>query len=306
LASAGRNDRFFFVLPWIPLLLWILIFPFLPSFGAVVYRRVGPKWATATLGIPLALLAVLTESGAASGMWLLQWLAMGPLLMAALVRLKSLERAMAAALGGVLLLQGGLLLAVAVERGKAPWEVVRMGVEASVRRSLEAYAQMGAGPDTVAQLQTAAPALAHVLCTLVPGLVLALDLGLLWWTLLVARRISTLWGGGGGGADNLSAWAMPFPWVWATIAGGLLLLFPGETLPAIGINALMLMGMLHLFQGIGVMATVFRQRRVPHFLRGVLYALIFFQQFLLLGVVAVGLFDVWFDFRRRWAPKARA
>jgi hypothetical protein len=64
------------------------------------------------------------------------------------------------------------------------------------------------------------------------------------------------------------------------------------------------MGAVHFLQGIAVAATVFQRRRVPRVLRGVFYALVFLQQVFLLGVVAIGLFALWFDFRRRWSGAA--
>jgi hypothetical protein len=283
----------------------VVIFPFLPSASATVYRRLGPKWAALTLALPFGLLAVLVEGGLMNGIWLLQWLAIGPILMECLGRIRRLERAVGAALGATLGLQALLLGAAALDLGEAPWTAVRLGVEASVRKSLEVYGQMGLDPEALVQLRATAPALSHVLFTLVPGLVVGLDLFLLWWTLLVTRKVAVLWGGEGSGPEGLSAWAMPFPWVWLTISGGVFMLLPGEIFFALGINLLLVMGTVHLLQGIGVVATLFRQRRVPQFLRGTVYALIFLQQVFLLAVVAIGLFDVWFDFRRRWAPRVQ-
>jgi uncharacterized protein YybS (DUF2232 family) len=89
-----------------------------------------------------------------------------------------------------------------------------------------------------------------------------------------------------------------------TILGGIALLLPGEVLPIVGVNVLMVMGSVHFLQGIAVVSCLFHRRRIPPFFRGAVYAMIFLQQFLLLGVVAIGLFDLWFDFRKRWGSAA--
>jgi uncharacterized protein YybS (DUF2232 family) len=107
--------------------------------------------------------------------------------------------------------------------------------------------------------------------------------------------------------ERLDEWGIPYPWVWVTILGGLLLLVPVEDLGAVGVNLLIFMGSVHFLQGMAVLSNLFRQRRVPPFFRGAVYALVFLQQVLLLVVAAIGLFDLWFDFRKRWgSPTLRA
>jgi len=248
----------------------------------------------------LLLSRLLTEGDGGGWIWLVQWVAMGPIFVEAFARARTLERAMAGAVVAALILQVALISVRALEWGQSPWALLREGIEAAIRRSLQAYGGMGMGPEGVRRLQDAAPAMAHAMATLVPGLFVSMDLLLHWWTLLVNRRVSALWGGPAPGPDSLGAWGIPYPWVWLTILGGILALLPGDIAPAVGINMLLVMGTVHFLQGIAVVSTLFHQRRIRPFFRGAVYTLIFLQQVFLLGVMAIGLFDLWFDFRRRW------
>jgi uncharacterized protein YybS (DUF2232 family) len=271
-----------------------------PALSAGVYHRLGAPLGLVVLGLPLVLSRLLLDAHGGAWMWILQWVAMGPFFVEAFARARSLERAAVGAVVATVLLQGTLLLVKSMEWGQDPWTALTAGIEAAIRTSLRTYGALGMAPDTVSRFQEAAPNMAQAMAVLTPGLFVCMDILLQWWTLLVIRRFPGVWGGPLPGPRNLSKWCMPFPWVWVTIAGGILAILPGEVASAVGINAVLMMGTVHFLQGIAVASDLFRQRRIPSFLRGLFYALVFVQQVFLLGVVAVGLFDIWFDFRRRW------
>jgi uncharacterized protein YybS (DUF2232 family) len=305
-SAGGGIVRFFFVFFWIPFPIRFLIFPFLPTFSAAVYRSVGPARGLMALAAPVGLSHILLDGNEGATIWLIQWVAMGPIFVEAFSRARSLERAMAWAVGSTLLLQVLLLCLRALEWGQTPWEFVKDGIEEAIQRSLQLYAEMGVASDTLMRLRSAAPALARAMSSLVPGLVVALDIILYWWTLILSRKILKALGLERWGPSTLIDWGMPYPWVWITIMGGIMALLPGELLPTVGVNLLMAMGSLHFLQGIGVVASFFQKRSVPAFLRGIFYGLIFLQQAVVLGVAAMGLFDIWFDFRRRWRSTAHS
>lgn len=173
-------------------------------------------------------------------------------------------------------------------------------MEATLQRALGAYAEAGLAPGSLERIREGIPALALAMAWVVPGSVVAMDLLLYWWTLLVQRKALPPLGIQRPGSEALHGWSLPYGWVWVTILGGCLLLVPVEVARWIGVNVLILMGTVHFFQGISVVASFFQRRGVPPFLRGIFYALVFLQHFVLLAVMAIGLFDIWFDFRKRW------
>ena len=61
---------------------------------------------------------------------------------------------------------------------------------------------------------------------------------------------------------------------------------------------------LFFFQGLGIVSFFFERKKVPRFLKILLYSLIALQQLALLAVIGIGLFDMWFDFRKLKKIKA--
>jgi hypothetical protein len=66
----------------------------------------------------------------------------------------------------------------------------------------------------------------------------------------------------------------------------------------VGLNLLALAAVVYFVQGLAITAFYLERLRVPRPLRLVGYALLGAQQYLSLAVAAVGLFDLWIDFRR--------
>jgi uncharacterized protein YybS (DUF2232 family) len=89
-----------------------------------------------------------------------------------------------------------------------------------------------------------------------------------------------------------------------SLEGGFLLFVPSSGLRFLAANVLLVLGTVYLFQGLAIAAFYFEKWKLPRFLRAVIYAFLLLQQFATLGVILVGLFDIWLDFRRlsRKAP----
>ena len=243
--------------------------------------------------------------GASSGwIWVIQWVAMGPIFVVAMNRVRTLDRALAIALLTTLGLQIFLLLIRSVSGGISPWTLVERSIEASIQRAFVVYGEMGLVPEEMTISEGSISNLSRAIALIVPGSIIAVDTLLYWWTLLVQRWVMGLSGIQGPGPKVLRTWGLPYPWVWVTIMGGVLTVLPVGGLGWIGVNLLIVMGTLHFLQGIGVLSTFFHNRDVPAFIRGIFYFLVCFQQVVLLGVIILGMFDIWFDFRKRWAPKS--
>jgi uncharacterized protein YybS (DUF2232 family) len=58
------------------------------------------------------------------------------------------------------------------------------------------------------------------------------------------------------------------------------------------------MGTLYFLQGLAIVAFYFERWKMPLFIKGFVYVVLFLQQFASMVVAALGLFDVWFDFRK--------
>jgi uncharacterized protein YybS (DUF2232 family) len=96
----------------------------------------------------------------------------------------------------------------------------------------------------------------------------------------------------------LTQWKAPEACVWVLIAGGLCYFLPVPGMRMVGVNVLLLVSLVYLFQGLGVMVFYLNKTSVPSILRTLAYVFLVIQPLLLLGVAVFGLFDLWFDFRR--------
>lgn len=138
-----------------------------------------------------------------------------------------------------------------------------------------------------------------VMVRLLPGAALSSVLVASWLNVLVSGRFCRLrrlplppWG-------EWSRWKAPEHLVWVVIACGAVLLLPVDSwVKILGLNVLIVLGTVYLFQGLAVISFYFERWKLPKILRAILYAIFLLQQFVTFGVILMGLFDMWFDFRR--------
>lgn len=158
--------------------------------------------------------------------------------------------------------------------------------------------QQGKATPEILLLEEALKSVAPMMVRLIPGIAASTTLMTSWLNVLVALRIIPLrrlslppW-------QDWSLWKAPELLVWPVIAAGFMLLVPMENFNLLGMNALLVLGTVYLFQGLAVVGFFFDRWKLHRVFRGMLYALFLLQQFLTLGVALMGLFDTWFDFRR--------
>jgi uncharacterized protein YybS (DUF2232 family) len=101
---------------------------------------------------------------------------------------------------------------------------------------------------------------------------------------------------------DLACWKMPDWVVWFVIAAGAAMIVPEEAVQIAGLNVLIVVLFLYLLQGLSIVQFFFRQKNIPRYLRALFYALIVLYQYLLVFVSAIGLFDIWVDFRKMNRP----
>ena len=186
--------------------------------------------------------------------------------------------------------------------GERPGVQVERDLHDAVSLLLQQYGATSTDKQVVEEtLQKMLPFLAKLL----PGAAISSTLMACWLNLLVAGRYCRLrhlplpvtlleW----------SRWKAPELLVWFVIVSGVVLLLPSNLLRIAGINALMVAGVVYLFQGLAIFSFYFERWKIPRVFRAAVYGIILIQQLFTLGAMLIGLFDMWFDFRRlsRGAP----
>lgn len=100
----------------------------------------------------------------------------------------------------------------------------------------------------------------------------------------------------------LAAWHAPDVWVWGLIATLVFITLPYETVKITGWNLAILYSVVYLVQGISIVEHYLRKARVQPVVRGLIYAIILALPPTVACVMALGVVDIWADFRKVRVP----
>jgi hypothetical protein len=73
---------------------------------------------------------------------------------------------------------------------------------------------------------------------------------------------------------------------------------PHKDINIFGLNIFLVTCFIYLLQGLAIVSFLFQSRKVHLFLRYIFYFFIAVQQMLMIPIIAIGLFDIWIDFRK--------
>ena len=207
-----------------------------------------------------------------------------------------------------------------ISQGRSPWSYTEDMVKAQVGASMQLYERIldepppaerpapGTVPGNADRADpTADPTagttpewtakIVRLLVGVFPGMMVMGALLVAWANFLVVRFVVDR-GGRLGLTPDLQRWRAPEPMVWLVIASGFMMFLPLNGPGLIGLNGLLILGLVYFFQGLSILSFWMDKKSMPTFFRVFVYVLIALQQGLTLIVAALGLFDMWFDFRK--------
>ena len=294
--------------------LTILIVALIPFVGPVViimtplpvlyyYSRLGRMRGLAALAVAFGTVSgVLTLLGHRANISVLLMIAFtGVMLSEILKRRYSIEKTFILASLALFFCGVGFVLYMALLSGVAPWRMVELTIEGIVGENLKLYEQLSISEDQIGIIRENAPQIIVFFTGIFPALALSGAVLTVWLNVLTGRSLL------GRNADlfpdfgDLCLWKAPEKLVWLLIVSGAMTLAPGDILDIVGINLLIVCCLVYLFQGLAIAGFFFRQRKIPRLLRWLFYILIVVQQYMVILVIAFGLFDIWIDFRKRIA-----
>ncbi|HPX61828.1 MAG TPA: YybS family protein [Deltaproteobacteria bacterium] len=97
--------------------------------------------------------------------------------------------------------------------------------------------------------------------------------------------------------DDLTTFKTPDYLVWLLILSGFSMLPDNPLLNTSALNVLVVVCMAYLFQGVAVVLTLIERSPMTSLLRIMFYILLVLQPYMLVPVTAIGIFDLWGDFR---------
>lgn len=271
---------------------------------AVILGLRHGRWALlAVVGLTAVALAALTTPRYAVA-FVLEF-ALPGLLLAELLRRTTRSEGVVIGVAGLLTLGAcGVLLLDPATR-QQPFAQVERHVLALVAEAEQLLASLGLPGEVGPAAAGARSALGSFLVMAFPGIFFAGNVLTAWgyvlivgalirrWPALVPRPAPEWW-----------RWQLPEQMVWAFIGAGVLFLTGWPRLQAVGLNGLIVLLSLYFLQGLSIAVFVFKRYQLPRTLGALSVVLLLFQPLLALVVAGVGLFDVWFSFRRLSLPRS--
>jgi len=265
--------------------------------------RHGRAALLAAVGVSALALAALTTPRHAVAL-LLEFALPGLLLAESLRRTTRSEGAVIGVAGLLTLGAFGVLLLESAA-WRQPLAVLEQHVLALVAEAERLLANLGLPSEGGPAAGSARSALGPFLVMAFPGIFFAGNVLTAWgyvlllggfirrWPVLVPGQVPEWW-----------RWELPEQLVWAFIGAGGLYLTGWPGLQAAGLNGLIVLLALYFLQGLSIAAFVFRRYQLPRTLGALSVVLLLFQPLLALVVAGVGLFDIWFSFRRLSFPRS--
>lgn len=210
----------------------------------------------------------------------------------------------AALLGGILPIAAlGIALAAYFSHlGKNPVTIVEEYLRNSLVEAAKMYTTLGL-TEAAAMINAVSDRFIYFLVRLLPGIVIATSVvqaaccyGLAR-TVIARKQIPNPVPE----QPTLAQWHAPDVWVWGLIATLACAVVPNETAHIISWNAAIIFGVLYTAQGIAVVEHYFRKAGLPSFARGMLHAIVLALP-IIVCVTALGVVDIWADFRKVRGP----
>ena len=182
--------------------------------------------------------------------------------------------------------------------GQKLYAILSQYVAQNLELSLALYQSLGMSDENLRLIQGSLDKIQYVLVRIIPALTIASTLLVIWINILVSKALLKGKYRLHPDYEKLNRWQAPDFLVWAVIGCGLLMLFPASAAKLLGINILLIAMTIYFFQGMGIVSFFFEKKKVPRFFKILLYSLIALQQLALIAVIGIGLFDMWFNFRK--------
>ena len=232
------------------------------------------------------------------GLFLLYFGLTGVILAEAFAQNLSVEKTVLMTVGVVLGAGAIILFAYTLLVPESLSVLIKTYLRENIDLAITLYKEMGVSLEKIEILQNSLEEILYILIHIIPGLFVAFTLFTVWVNLLMTRSILQKRNLFCPDFGSLNRWKSPEHLVWIAIGSGFLLLFPVSGLKILGLNGLIVLVVVYMFQGLAIISYYFEKKKFPLLLRGLVYTLVAVQQLLVIVVILAGFLDVWVDFRR--------
>ncbi|MBA4397735.1 MAG: hypothetical protein C0394_10210 [Syntrophus sp. (in: bacteria)] len=226
----------------------------------------------------------------------------GIMLAEVLSRPWTIERTLIIPVAVLMAFGGCLLLLSAYQTGQPPLRLIESHILSSIGENIKLYEQMDISSEQITIIKDHSGQIAALLTRIFPAMLVVGVSLFIWLNIFAARRLFQKYGLHYPEFGDLTRWRAPEKMVWLLIGAGGMLLVEVGAVRYTGLNLLITCLFVYLFAGLSVIGYFFKVKKVPVIFKILFYVLIMIQQYLLLVVMALGLFDLWADFRKLIKP----
>jgi uncharacterized protein YybS (DUF2232 family) len=214
----------------------------------------------------------------------------------------SIERTVVYPVTAILMLWCSFIVLQSLSAGEEPWRLVEDYIGRNIQESIQFYAQLDIPADQIDLIKGNFKQITNFLANIFPSLVLVSASFIVWLNILAAREIFQRTGMWYPDFGDLSRWKAPEGLIWLLIAAGGILLVPVSLARIVSLNLVIVCMFAYLLQGLSIISFLFKTKNVHRSFRILCYCLIFAQQYIIILIAAVGIFDLWVDFRKFIKP----
>ena len=186
----------------------------------------------------------------------------------------------------------------AVALAVSPWQLVKNYITFAVEENVNLYSQLPLKAEDINFIKNNKQTIIKGFIHIFPSLVVIFSIVTIWINLLMGKSYLNRAGVSYPALMSLAGWKIPEKMIWIFIASGASLFIPESSINFFSFNVFLVVCFLYLLQGLAIVSFLFQIKNVPAFFRYFFYFLIAVQQILMIPVITIGLFDMWFDFRK--------
>jgi len=187
---------------------------------------------------------------------------------------------------------GGFVLSV------SPWQLVVKYIAATIEENIKLYSQLPLKTEDINFIKDNEKNIIDGFTQIFPSLIIITSTLIIWVNFLLGKRILGKAGITWPNLTGLARWKAPELIIWIFIISGGLFFVPYKDINFFSLNIFLVTCFIYLLQGLAIVSFFFQNKNVPLFFRYLFYFLIAVQQILMIPIIAIGLFDIWIDFRK--------
>ena len=268
----------------------------LAPFPAIYYNLKRGKAAGAAIVITVAIAIALLDNASGMLLYALQCGVVSLVLPAALRSGKKGARSIAIAVGinvVLIVILAGSFWAI---QGVNPHAMIIKGIQSSISQTGVLYEKAGVAGEELKMLQQGMAEAGELIGRIYPSLIVVILVVIAGLNLALVKKTSGRLAASPEVGD-FCRFKNPEQLVWVLIIAGFSMLVENRQLTTAALNLLVVTLSLYFVQGMAIIVNFFRKVNVPRFARGLFYVVLAIQPYLAGAVAALGIFDIWGDFR---------